>query len=82
MVRIFVHAPSLSLPRKRGRGRKSRLFTMRSNSETQLAIATPAYANAIRTRRFCLPFFSICVTRTSPISLVVCTCMPPQGCRS
>src|SRR5260370_40172708 len=36
----------------------------------------------MRTRRFCLPFFSICITRTSPISFVLRTCVPPQGCRS
>src|SRR4029077_15565967 len=40
------------------------------------------HANAARTRRFCLPFFSICVTRTAPISPVARTCVPPQGCRS
>ena len=28
-----------------------------------------SHTNARRTRRFCLPFFSICVTRTAPISL-------------
>src|SRR5262249_62246998 len=40
------------------------------------------YANASRTRRFSLPFFSICVTRTAPISAVERTWVPPQGCRS
>ena len=40
------------------------------------------HANEIRTRRFCLPFFSICVTRIGPISPVRRTCVPPQGCRS
>ena len=29
-----------------------------------------------------LPFFSIWVTRTAPISAVACTWVPPQGCRS
>ena len=37
------------------------------------------YTNAKRTRRFNLPFFSICVTRTAPISPVPRTCVPPQG---
>src|ERR1700704_1818342 len=41
-----------------------------------------AYAKAMRTRRFCLPFFSIWVTRTVPISPVRRTWVPPQGCRS
>src|SRR6185437_4660330 len=44
--------------------------------------ALRAYTNAKRTRRFCLPFFSICVTRTAPISPTFFTCVPPQGCRS
>ena len=39
-------------------------------------------ANATRMRRFSLPFFSILVTATCPISPVVLTCVPPQGCRS
>ena len=40
------------------------------------------YTNAKRTRRFNFPFFSICVTRTAPISPVPRTWVPPQGCRS
>jgi hypothetical protein len=40
------------------------------------------YAQPIRTRRFCLPFFSIWVTRTAPISEVRRTWVPPHGCRS
>src|ERR1043166_5445753 len=36
----------------------------------------------MRTRRFCLPFFSIWVTRTAPISEVRRTWVPPHGCRS
>src|SRR5689334_8934670 len=41
-----------------------------------------AQTSAMRTRRFCLPFFSMPVTCTLPISPVDCTCVPPQGCRS
>src|SRR5215472_19191817 len=39
-------------------------------------------AKARMTRRFCLPLFSILVTATGPISLVLRICVPPQGCRS
>ena len=35
-----------------------------------------------RTRRFCLPFFSMSVITTEPISPVRRTCVPPQGWRS
>ncbi|MGC4003702.1 MAG: hypothetical protein QM811_11480 [Pirellulales bacterium] len=34
------------------------------------------------TRRAMAPFFSILVTTTAPISAVLATCVPPQGCRS
>src|SRR3954469_9878054 len=40
------------------------------------------HANETRMRRFCLPFFSIRVTTTGPISAVLLTCVPPQGCGS
>src|SRR5262249_14593085 len=46
---------------------------------------SPVSGHATQTQfapRFCLPFFSICVTRTAPISFVRCTWVPPQGCRS
>ena len=36
-------------------------------------------ANTSRTRRFCLPFFSIWLTATLPISPVERTCVPPHG---
>ena len=39
-------------------------------------------ANASRTRRFTLPFFSTCVALTARISRVERTCVPPHGCRS
>src|SRR6185437_5727139 len=39
-------------------------------------------AKAILTRRFCRPLFSILVIATGPISAVLRTCVPPQGCKS
>ena len=49
--------------------------TTRDDACFQLAAA----GNLIRTRRFCLPFFSIPVTSMQPISLSRATCVPPQG---
>ncbi len=37
------------------------------------------YANPSTTRRVVALFFSIFVTTTAPISLVLATCVPPQG---
>src|SRR5947209_5215036 len=42
----------------------------------------PFQSKASMMRRFCLPLFSILVTATGPISLVLRICVPPQGCRS
>src|SRR6185312_8572370 len=38
--------------------------------------------NSRWTRRFCAPFFSILPSFRGPISAVLATCVPPQGCRS
>src|SRR5204863_182149 len=36
-------------------------------------------ANRMRTRRFCLPLFSILLTASRPTSAVERTCVPPHG---